>query len=701
MDLFKQFSTIDVEKLTAEQAEAELKRLAEEIRHHDHLYYNEDAPQISDAEYDVLRQCNAAIEKRFPHLIREDSPSHRVGAVSSKGFAKVTHSTPMLSLDNAFDEEDVKEFVKKIQRFLGITDFVDFVAEPKFDGLSCSLTYKNGRLIRGATRGDGIVGEDITKNVKTISDIPQSLKGENIPDLLDVRGEIYMTRSDFFRLNQDRAQAGEALFANPRNSAAGSVRQLDARISAQRPLKFFAYAIGDWDQLKASTHWDTLHQLKAFGFPVNEGIKLCPSIERLMSFYAATEEDRADLPYDIDGVVYKVNDLRLQKRLGFVARSPRWAIAHKFPAEKAQTVLEDISIQVGRTGTLTPVAELKPITIGGVVVSRATLHNKNEIIRKDIRVGDTVLIQRAGDVIPQVLESVKDKDHEGRKAYQFPELCPVCQSHTVQEPGMAAIKCAGGLVCPAQATLRLHHFVSKGAFDIEGLGFKHIEMFYEEGLIKTPADLFRLEERDRLSPTPLHKREGWGGKSAQNLFGAISSRRQISLDRFIYALGIPQVGQTLAKTLALTFGTYETWKDTLLKAFEEGTESEAYQSLISIDGIGDSIGTELIAFIGEAHNQEVLQDLESLLDIQDMERVDTSGSPIIGKTVVFTGTMETLTRQEAKAMAERLGAKVASSVSKKTDYVVIGESPGSKAKKAAELKVPILSEQEWRDLVSS
>ena len=699
MDLFSR-ETVPVDQLTSEDAQVELQRLAYEIAYHDRLYHEKDAPKISDAAYDALRRRNEAIEKRFPHLIRTDSPSQKVGATPSRGFAKVSHAYPMLSLDNGFSSEEMEDFTKRIQRFLGISHFIDLIAEPKYDGLSCSLTYKAGHLIQAATRGDSLIGEDITANIRTIRDIPQVLLKDAPSFSIEIRGEIYMERADFIALNQEREKVGEALFANPRNSAAGSTRQLNPEITASRPLKFFPYALMGEGESFFTTQSDIFTAFKKWGFRVNPFSQICHSLEEVFSFYEEMARKRPDLPYDIDGVVYKVNDLKLQNRLGFVARSPRWAIAYKFPAEKAQTIIRDIRIQVGRSGVLTPVAELEPITVGGVVVSRATLHNQDEIERKDIRIGDHVIIQRAGDVIPQVIESIKDKDHVQRPPYRFPEVCPVCASHVFREPGMAATICAGGLICGAQAALRLHHFVSKGAFDIDGLGLKHIESFYKEGLIKTPGDLFRLQERDRGSLKPLRSREGWGVKSVENLFAAIEERQTISLERFIYALGIPQVGQTLAKTLAYEYGSLKNWRSSL-EAAANHPDGDAYHHLISIDGIGENIAADLLAFIQEPHNQDVLTDLESLLTVQDMIPLNTTGSPIVGKTVVFTGTLMRLTRQEAKARAESLGAKVSGSVSAKTDYVIVGENPGSKVTKARELGVQILTEEDWIHLVNT
>jgi len=685
---------IAVEKLTAAQATDELARLAAEIARHDRLYHQQDAPEISDAEYDALRRRNDAIEARFPKLRREDSPSLRVGAAPASGFAKVTHARPMLSLDNAFDEEDAREFVARIRRFLGLKDDqeVELVAEPKIDGLSASLRYEGGAFVQGATRGDGTVGEDVTANLKTIQDIPRKLKGKHIPKVLEVRGEIYMRRDDFMKLNAERTAAGEAVYANPRNFAAGSVRQIDPAMTAARPLRFFAYAWGEVSEPVAETHWDFLQHLKAWGFAVNPLAKRCPDIDAALAFYREVGDGRAKLPYEIDGVVYKVNRFDWQARLGMVSRAPRWALAHKFPAERAQTILNAITIQVGRTGALTPVANLEPITVGGVVVSRATLHNEDEIARKDIREGDTVIIQRAGDVIPQVVAVVPEKRPRGSKPFVFPDRCPVCNSHAVREEGEAVRRCTGGLICAAQAVERLKHFVSRNAFDIDGLGDKRIDELWKEGWLKTPAAIFRLHEHE----AELVEREGWGKQSVAKLMQAVEARRTIPLERFIYALGIPQVGEATARLMAKNYGSLPAWRDAMIAA--QDSEGAAFQELDNIEGIGPSLAADLVAFFAEPHNLDVLEDLTAEVEVKDFVAPKTTGSPIAGKTVVFTGELTAMTRSEAKARAEALGAKVASSVSKKTDYVVVGADAGSKAAKAKELGLTTLSEDDWLKL---
>jgi DNA ligase (NAD+) len=693
----KPTADIPVDKLTAKQAADELARLAKEIAHHDELYHQKDAPEISDADYDLLRLRNDAIEARFPELRRPDSPSLRVGAAPATGFAKVTHARAMLSLDNAFAEEDAREFVARIRRFLGLKEdaAVELVAEPKIDGLSASLRYENGVFVQGATRGDGTVGEDVTANLRTIADLPKRLQGKRIPKVLEVRGEVYMRRGDFQKLNAERTAAGEPVFANPRNFAAGTVRQIDPKVTASRPLRFFAYAWGEVSEPVAETHWDFLQHLKDWSFAVNPLAKRCKNIDEALAFHAEIAAERATLPYDIDGVVYKVNRFDLQARLGMVSRAPRWALAHKFPAEQARTILHAIRIQVGRTGALTPVAELEPITVGGVVVSRATLHNEDEIARKDIREGDSVIIQRAGDVIPQVVAVVPEKRPRGSKPFVFPDRCPVCNSHAVREEGMAVRRCTGGLICAAQAVERLKHFVSRNAFDIDGLGDKRIEELWQEGWLKTPADIFRLGKR----AADLEEREGWGKLSAAKLLSAIEARRRIALERFIYALGIPQVGEATARLLAKNYGSLAAWRDAMMAAQEP--ESPAYHELDNIEGIGPSVATDIIAFFGEAHNLEVLDDLAREVSAQDFVQPKTSGSPIAGKTVVFTGELTAMTRSEAKARAESLGAKVASSVSKKTDFVIVGADAGSKATKAKELGLTTLSEEEWLKLAQA
>ena len=685
-----------VETLSPDQAAEELARLAEAIAHHDRLYYQDDAPEIDDAEYDALRARNQAIEDRFPELVRPDSPSKRVGAAPAAGFSKVRHSVPMLSLSNAFDAEDIEEFFARIRRFLNLGEApVELVAEPKIDGLSISLRYEKGRFVQGATRGDGTEGEDVSANLRTLGDLPETLKGE-APAVLEVRGEVYMSRPDFTKLNQDQEAAGGKIFANPRNAAAGSLRQLDSRITASRPLGLFAYALGEVSEPVAETHWDFLARLQAWGFTTNPLAARCASVEEVLKFYAEILAQRAELPYDIDGIVYKVNRFDWQERLGFVSRAPRWATAHKFPAEQAQTRLERISISLGRTGALTPVAELAPVTVGGVVVSRATLHNEDEIARKDVREGDLVVVQRAGDVIPQVVEAVPEKGRKRKPPFVFPETCPVCGSSAIREPGEAVRRCTGGLICPAQAVERLRHFVSRDAFDIEGLGDKHIRAFFEDGLLKSPADLFRLREADADAETKLKDREGWGETSAGKLFEAIEARRKIPLDRLIYALGIRQVGQATAKLLARNYGSFKAWRTAMAEAQVE--TGSAYADLVNIDQIGPSVATDLIAFVAEPHNQDILDELEKELEIEPIAQ-QISGSPITGRTVVFTGTLEKMSRSEAKAQAETLGAKVAGSVSQKTDYVVVGADAGSKARKAAELGVETLSEEDWLAMI--
>jgi len=680
-----------VEALTPLEAAAEWEALAREITDHDKAYHQKDSPVVSDAEYDALRRRFDAIEDAFPDLVSPDSPSRKVGAKPAAGFSKVTHAKPMLSLGNAFEDEDVIEFVARVRRFLGLGEDepVEIVCEPKIDGLSVSLRYEKGKFVLGATRGDGTTGEDVTENLKTLVEIPMILK--DAPGVLEVRGEVYMTRRDFEALNRAQEKAEAKPFANPRNAAAGSLRQKDKAITASRPLSIFVYSLGDASEPLAETHWDFLTRLRGWGFPTNPLAELKECVEDCLQFYRGTVEKRQGLDYEIDGMVYKVNRLDWQERLGAVSRAPRWAIAHKFPAEKAETVLREITIQVGRTGTLTPVANLEPVTVGGVRVSRATLHNEDEIARKDVREGDTVIIQRAGDVIPQVVSAVLDKRKKGAKAYVFPDVCPECGSLAVREEGEVARRCSGGLVCPAQRVERLKHFVSRNAFDIEGLGAKHIETFSEEGRIKTPADIFKLKRED------LADRDGWGEQSADNLIESLSQRSTISLDRFIYALGIRQVGQATARLLAKQYGSLKGWRAQMDAA--QDRESDAYQELTNIDGIGPLVAEDLLGFCAEDHNREVLDDLENLLTVKDFVAPDPASSPVAGKTVVFTGTLESLSRAEAKARAESLGAKVAGSVSKKTDYVVVGLDAGSKAKKAKELGLNCLNEEEWLNLI--
>jgi DNA ligase (NAD+) len=693
-----------VEHLTLEEAAEELERLAGEIAHHDKLYYQKDAPEISDAAYDALRLRNEAIERLYPELVREDSPSRRVGAAPAGAFGKVVHKVPMLSLSNGFADEDVTEFWGRVRRFLNLGEdaVLEVTAEPKIDGLSAALRYEKGRFVQGATRGDGREGENVTENLRTIADIPRHLKGRNIPDVFEVRGEVYMSHADFSALNARRAKEGEPLFANPRNAAAGSLRQLDPAVTASRPLRFFAYAWGEASAIPGETQAEVVEAFRHWGFPVNPMFRVCGSAEELLTFYHDVEERRARLGYDIDGVVYKVNRLDWQGRLGFVSRSPRWALAHKFPAEQAMTILRDIEIQVGRTGALTPVARLEPVTVGGVVVSNATLHNEDEIERKDIRIGDTVVVQRAGDVIPQIVRVVEERRPENAHRFRFPDHCPECGSHAVREINEktgkvdAVRRCTGGLICPAQAMERLRHFVSRNAFDIEGLGEKQIAAFYEDGLIAQPGDIFTLEERDRKSLKKLKDREGWGETSANNLFKAINERRKVGLDRFIFALGIRHVGETNARLLARSYGTLEHFVEEMEAAADP--QSEAWRSLTAIDGVGDVLAGALIDFFAEKHNRRVLKALaEAGVEAVPLAAQETS-SPIAGKTVVFTGSLERMTRSEAKARAEQMGAKVAGSVSAKTDLVVAGPGAGSKLAKAAELGIEVISEDEWMEM---
>lgn len=681
--------TTPPETLTDLEAAAELEQLAQQIKQHDLAYHQHDAPTISDAKYDALRQRNDALEQQFPHLIRDDSPNKRVGAPIKDGFSKVTHAVPMLSLSNAFTREDIEEFFDRIRRFLTLdnSDPITLLAEPKIDGLSFSARYEHGTFITGATRGDGTTGEDITENLRTLKNFPQNIK--NAPDIIEIRGEVYMTHSDFSTLNTHQAQQGKPPFANPRNAAAGSLRQLDCNITKSRNLRYFAYGLGEVQtELAATTQQQLIEQFNHYGFSTNPHTTLCHSIEDIMQYYNMLSDIRNTLDYDIDGIVYKVNDRTLQQRLGFIARSPRWAIAHKFPAEQAKTVLRDITIQVGRTGTLTPVAELTPITVGGVVVSRATLHNQDEINRKDIRIGDTVTIQRAGDVIPQIVSVDTEKRPPNTEPYTLPTHCPICGSKATREEDEAALRCTGGLICSAQAVEHLKHFVSKDAFDIDGLGKKQIESFYEQGLIKHPIDIFTLEERDQQSLTPLRNQEGWGTKSAENLFQAINQKRTISLQRFIYALGIRHIGEVSAKILAKHFKSF----DNLLLSL---TQSNALDTLTNIDGIG-TIGAEtLVNFLNEPHNLEALSTLTTRLTIEPHQDTHQTNSPLAGKTVVLTGTLTSMGRKEAKVKLESLGAKVTNTISTNTDYLITGKGGGSKRKKAQELGVVILDEEEF------
>lgn len=692
-------TTKAVDELTESEAVAELEFLAAEMAEHDRRYHQEDAPSIDDAEYDALKARNLAIETRFPDIVRADSPSHKVGAAPSSGFKKVKHSVPMLSLGNVFNQEEVTDFFTRIRRFLGLDDDepVEVMAEPKIDGLGFSARYEQGRFIVGATRGDGQVGEDITANLKTIHGLPDMLMGpaKDVPKVIEVRGEVFMTKGDFQTLNARQEEQGAKMFANPRNAAAGSLRQLDSEITKSRPLALFAYAWGEADPVTWKSQQDYISHLTSWGFTTNPLTQVCTSVDDVMSAYNTTAEQRASLPYDIDGVVYKVNRLDWQQRLGFVSRAPRWATAHKFPAEQAQTVLEKIDIQVGRTGSLTPVARLTPVTVGGVVVSNATLHNEDEIARKGVQEGDTVVIQRAGDVIPQIVEVLLDKRPIDSKPYVYPDTCPRCDSLAVREEGEAVRRCTGGLICPAQAVERLKHFVSRNAFDIEGLGAKSIEEFFADGTITNPVGIFTLQQRDAKADnlTPLRSREGWGKTSAEKLFSAIDEKRTIALDRFLYALGIRQIGQATARLLAQHYSSLNALRAALEAA--QDRDSEAYTDLLNIESVGDAVADDLLGFFAEPHNQDILDKLVQELTIEDFDTPDTNASPIADKTVVFTGTLETMSRNEAKAGAQTLGAKVAGSVSAKTDLVVAGPGAGSKLKKAEELGVATMTEQEY------
>lgn len=706
-------SSPDLAKLTWAQAKVEHKRLALELKRHDKYYYQEDAPKISDAEYDALRKRFNAIEARFPELVTGESPSQKIGAAPSGRFAKVRHALPMLSLDNAFAEEDVVDFVGRIRRFLKLGDDgkIDFSAEPKIDGLSMSLRYEGGELVTAATRGDGAEGEDVTANIRTLKDVPHRLKGRNIPDVCEVRGEVYMTKKGFLALNERQKAAGDTIFVNPRNSAAGSLRQKDPAITASRPLGFFAYAWGQMSGMPEDTQSGMIGWFERCGFKTNPLTKLCHSVEQLIAFHRKIEEQRARLDYDIDGVVYKVDRIDWQERLGFVSRTPRWAIAHKFPAERATTVLRDIEIQVGRTGSFTPVGKLEPVGVGGVIVQNVTLHNEDYIrgiggdgeqLRdgRDIRIGDTVIVQRAGDVIPQVVDVVLDKRPRGAKEFHFPKKCP-CPLHTdvvreetaTGEEGSRA-RCTGEFACPYQKIEHLKLFASRRAFDIDGLGEKQIEFFFEQGWVTEPADIFTLEARNaRLK---LEEIEGYGATSVRNLFSAIEERRRIALERFIFALGMRHVGETTALALARGYGSWKAFHDACLKVAKD--DEEAIAEMDALDQIGDTVIASIKAYFGESHNRGIVERLTKEVTILDAEK-PKSNSAIAGKTVVFTGSLEKMTRDEAKAMAERLGAKAAGSVSKKTDYVVAGPGAGSKLAEAKKHGVEVLTEDEWLKLI--
>ena len=706
-------ASLSVDILSEEQAKSELARLAEALLYHDARYHGDDTPEISDGEYDQLKRRNLAIEQRFPDLARADSPSRRVGFAALDKFEKINHSIPMLSLGNAFTDEDVTDFWDRVCKFLKLDKAPELTAEPKIDGLSLSLRYERGKLVSAGTRGDGVTGENVTLNAKTIADVPSVLMGDDIPDIVEIRGEVYMTKQSFADLNERMEREGKPLYVNPRNTAAGSLRQLDSGITAQRPLKFFAYAWGEMSEMPSDTQMGMVQQMEAWGFVTNPLMNVFDTPESLLEHYHDIEEGRSALPYDIDGVVYKVNDLALQTRLSFRANNPRWAIAHKFPAEKAWTILKDIEIQVGRTGALTPVARLEPITVGGVVVTNATLHNEDYIrgigndgkpLRegRDLRVGDTVMIQRAGDVIPQILDVDLQKRAADSAEYIFPTICPACGSKAVREENASSGKvdsirrCTGGLICPAQAVEQLKHFVGRNAFDIDGLGDKQVDAFYRDGMIMNSADIFTLRERDTRSLKRLKDREGWGSTSAEKLFDAIDARRDIQFYRFILGLGIRHVGEQTAKDLAKTYGGIDAFS-AAMKALVGGDEA-TMSDLLAIDGIGSTVANGLKAFFSESRNVSVYEALLEQVKPIPTEQADSSSS-VSGKTVVFTGSLERMTRDEAKAMAERFGAKVSGSVSAKTDIVVAGPGAGSKLKKAEELGVETMDEDAWLALV--
>ena len=689
-----------VEEISREEAASELKRIADEMAKADIAYYQNDDPYLTDAQYDALKKRNEQLEARFPDLKLADGPSVRIGAKVRSEFGKVTHKFPMLSLADIFSVEEVTEFVESINRFLGTSDDISFSAEPKIDGLSFSARYENGRFVRGATRGDGTTGEDITENIKTIADLPLRLP-DGVPEILEVRGEVYMSKQDFFDLNRKYESEGKKAFANPRNAAAGSLRQLDANITKERKLSLFVYTWGEVSDIFWNSQSGFLEAMRGYGFKTNPYNRLCQNTQELTDYFDYLMQVRADLPYDIDGIVYKVDSLALQNRLGFLTRTPRWAIAHKFPAEQAFTKINDIRIQVGRTGALTPVADLEPVNVGGVIVSHATLHNEDEIKRKDIRIGDTVIIQRAGDVIPQVVGVVTERRPAGAKEFEFPHLCPMCGAHAIREEDEAVRRCTGGLTCPAQAIERLKHFVSREAFDIEGLGARNMEEFFNEGIVKNPVDIFTLERhnkklRDDLFSALddgniyLENREGWGKKSVENLFKAINEKRRIDLPRFIYALGIRQVGTATARLIAKHYGSFG--------HFMEDMKNKETAKLLEIDGVGEAMVNDITGFFEEEHNLKTINGLLQEIEVEDFVDDTDYSSPLAGKTVVFTGTLEKMTRAEAKAKALSLGAKVAGSVSKNTDYVVVGADAGSKATKAKELGVAILNEDEFLEL---
>ena len=691
----------NIKELSRQEAAAELERIATEMAKADIAYYQNDNPYLTDAEYDTLKKRNQDIEIRFPELIRPDSPSKKIGAPLKSGFGKIPHRFPMLSLGDIFTIEEVSDFVMSIKRFLNTTDNIDFMAEPKIDGLSFSARYENRRFVQGATRGDGKTGEDITANLKTIKQLPQQLP-ESAPEVLEIRGEVYMSKTDFFALNEKYEKEGKKTFANPRNAAAGSLRQLDSKITEERNLSLFAYTWGEVSERCWASQTEFFDRLKEWGFPTNPLNQLCHNLQEIDNNFTRLMQIRAELPYDIDGIVYKVDSIALQERLGFLTRTPRWAVAHKFPAEQAVTQINDIRIQVGRTGALTPVADLKPVNVGGVVVSHATLHNEDEIKRKDIRIGDTVIIQRAGDVIPQVVQVLPEKRPSDSQEFIFPHTCPQCGAHAIREEDEAVRRCTGGLTCPAQAIERLIHFVSREAFNIEGMGDKIIDDFYHEGILHNPADIFTLEQRNedgdlfshqKNSALHLESREGWGKKSVEKLFAAIRARKSIDLPRFIYALGIRQVGSATSRLIAQNYGSFAN--------FMTDMQNKETAKLISIDGIGGAMAKDIVEFFQEEHNLQTIHNLLQYVTVEEYIDQTNYNSPIAGKTVVFTGTLERMARAEAKAQAQTLGAKVAGSVSKNTDYVIMGADAGSKAAKAKELGITILTEDEYLKLIQN
>lgn len=713
------------DQLDEDDAKVELERLAREIAEHDRHYYQDDTPAITDAQYDALRRRNDEIEKRFPELIRHDSPSQLVGAKPAERFEKVRHARPMLSLDNAFTADDVRDFVARVRRFLALPEDQELVlvAEPKIDGLSSSLRYERGAFVLGATRGDGAEGENVTANIRTIADVPKNFHGSNPPDVFEVRGEVYMTQADFAALNRRQEKAGDKIYVNPRNTAAGSLRQLDPGVTARRPLRFFAYHWGEASELPGVTHWAVLQALKRWGFPVNPLARRCNTVEEVLAFYEEVQHRRAELGYDIDGVVYKVDRLDLQNRLGFVSRSPRWAIAHKFPAEQAESVVERIAVYVGRTGALTPVAHIKPVTVGGVVVQNVSMHNEDEVARKDVREGDAVVVQRAGDVIPQLVCVVLARRPKGTKPYHMPQICPACGSHAVREINPktgepeSARRCVNTLSCPAQVVERLYHFVSRNAFDVEGLGGEFIQLLHEAGILKEPADLFTLKQHPNAFHAVLSKhfaaisernaqkrgKTGAAKKAKEQkteyllgnkLLAAIEARRVISLDRFILSLSIPDVGESTAKLLARN---YHSWD-----GFYAAMQSDpAVAELDAIEGIGEVTAQRIKDFFDDKHTRGAIGRLLKHIEVADVAAHTATDSSVAGKTIVFTGSLEKMSRNEAKARAESMGAKVAGSVSKKTDLVVAGPGAGSKLKNAQEFNVKIISEDEWLELIGT